>query len=149
MALPVLNTTPADAYFQIRAQGQQMRALCLQLQEQLAAGTVYAAFLLDVQASAIARIQEIPPLADVPGLGAYVKQQLADPDIDLTVPLQECIGTLMMLNSAIQAEYPKDAEGRLLDRSFGADGSVQWIALPAESLPQTGAAAASFLATLS
>lgn len=148
MSLPVLSVTPADAFNGIRAQGQYMRGLCLQLQEQFATGTVYAAFLLDVLASAVARLEEIPPMATVPGLGAYVRQQLADDTVDLTGPLQVSLGALVSLVTAITSEYPTDGQGRLLDRQFGVNGSVQWLTLPVTDLTQTSAATAAFLASL-
>src|SRR4051812_5951698 len=124
MTLPVAILTAAEAYQTIRAMGREMQGRCLQLQAQFTAGTLYAAFLTDVLNAAVGTVSEIAALRTVPGLANYARSQLGDDTLDLTPALTASLTALHILAATIRAEYPRNADGFLLDRTFGPDGSV-------------------------
>lgn len=150
MALPVSGLTAAEAYDLIRVRGRTARDLALQLQVQIAAGTVQTAFALDVANTATAIVTEVAQVRATPGLADYSRAQfgITDPTADIGAMLNATLTALYGIGAAIRAEYPKDGSGYLLDRKFQADGQVAWIDLPAASFPATASAITAFLATL-
>ena len=53
------------------------------------------------------------------------------------------------LNTDIQTDYPKDAQGHLLDRSFGTGGVITQPTFLASQFPNTATALTAWLATVS
>ena len=58
-------------------------------------------------------------------------------------------GATTTLNTDIQADYPKDAQGHLLDHSFGSGGVITQPTFTASQFPTTATALTAWLATVS
>ena len=63
--------------------------------------------------------------------------------------LSASITALSALVTAMVAAYPVDANGHLLDRTFGAGGAISWVPLSGSNLTQVALAIAAYQATLS
>lgn len=71
MPLPVSSVIASDAYARLRGQAAQMKGLVQQFRTQVAAGTVYSEFALQVLATAIATQQVASEVMATPGLVPY------------------------------------------------------------------------------
>lgn len=156
MVLPVSITHVAEWYNGLTSQGRYLQSMCQQLQAQIASGTVQLPFLLDVLATSVATVTQaqqvltqVPPGSNASNsLITYVQQQTGDPTLNVLNELNNSMAVLQTFIGTIPTEYPKDANGKLLDRSFNAGGQLTWASVPASSLPNTTAALANWLATI-
>jgi len=147
MVLPIATTTAGDAYSQLRLLGQQARDRTMQLQVQVQSGNVDSSFLLDVLRMAVTVNIDASGLVTTPGLPAYISSQLGT-TVDLSGQMNSLLATLQTLRDSIVAEFPKDANGRLLHLSFDANSQVVANPIPAAQLPNTTSAMNAFITLL-
>jgi hypothetical protein len=79
---------------------------------------------------------------------SYVQMMTGQPDLDVHAELATSMSALGNVIGAMVNEYPKDADGYLLDRKFDADGIVQWDDIPSSSLTATDAAITVWMTTI-
>jgi hypothetical protein len=157
MALPIIPANVADSYNRLRDAAINLHSYMGDLQAQLAGGSSSATFVLVVFGIARTTLQmaqaiaaAAPPESQLGiALDAYVQQQTGAPDLDVHAELAASMTALAAFVTSLVGEYPKDAEGHLLDRVFDATGNIAWQQIPASALPNTSAAITSWLATVS
>jgi hypothetical protein len=154
MPLPVTATNVGDAYRSLRDSGVNTISYVKQVQAGITANAVSASFLLTAQAAAISTLGVAQSVqADTTLTAAlipYVQQQVGNPTLDVAAELTASMTALGALVSAIVTDYPKDANGYLLDRTFNSTtGTLVWVSVTGASLPNTNAAITAWLATVS
>lgn len=60
----------------------------------------------------------------VPGLGAYAQAQKNSPGLDVVVAFNDMLAAIDGVTTWITTNYPKDVNGFLLERTWGANGPV-------------------------
>jgi hypothetical protein len=152
MTLPLSTTTVDVEYSIMRNMGINAQSYVLNVQRQIAANSVQPTDFLSALSACVSLLAMSSAVATnatlVANLVAYAN--LVVPGTTFTATsMAGSIAALQALVTAMVAEYPKDANGHLIDRSFAADGSINWIAQAGTAFPQTAAAASTWLGTLS
>jgi hypothetical protein len=142
-----------EAYDSVRELAINTQSYCTQLQAAVAnGGPVSATFVLSLLGAAVQTLVQAQQIqADTAlsaAITAYVQQQTGNATLDVHAEFTASMTALQGVVGAILADYPKDANGYLLDRRFDQGGNQVWITLTAATLPQTMPAIANWLTTI-
>jgi hypothetical protein len=152
MAWPVLNPQVPHWFETITNNVTNLRSFCTMVQS----GTVASAAISasDVLNLANAAVQYKADLALIVGntalmsqLVTYAQQTYASA-IDIKNEATAVNALCTALLTAVAGEYPHNAQGRLLDRTFDLTNGLTWITLTAAQMPNTMTAIANLLAEL-
>jgi hypothetical protein len=145
--------TVADLYTQVRNAGINCRSYCLSLQSAIAAGNVSPTAYLNTLSAAGGLLVLAEEVQANTTLGAaftaYTQSQTGQSSLDVAASFSASMGVLSALVTSMVAAYPVDASGHLLDRMFGSNGQVVFVAIPAGSLSGVSAQIGAWLATVS
>jgi hypothetical protein len=130
-----------------------IRNVCIAVHDGASGGSVPAFSLANLRSSCIAFRTDFAAIAGnqplIQQLTSYVQQQKAGASALAVGAEFSNLNTLCNnLLAAISADYPRDGQGRLLDRTFTA-GEETWVNLTAAQLPNTMPAIVAFLNALS
>lgn len=152
MTIPVSNTSVDLAYSQIWNSLINLRGYCQAVQANTTGGaaTQLLTFLLVAKECVTYRSLIATLSANTALLNAVItlaNQQAAVSNLTSTdfANANTAAGNLL---TALTAEYPHDAQGRLLDRTFSTSTGEIWATATAAQAPQTMSAITAFLATL-
>jgi hypothetical protein len=153
MTIPVSNTTVASAYSQIWNSLINLRGYCQAVQANTTGGaaTQLLTFLQVAKECVTYRSLIAALTANTTLLNAvvtYANQQAAVANLTSTdfANANTAAGNIL---TAITTEYPHDAQGRLLDRTFSTTTGEIWATATAAQAPLTMSAITAFLATIS
>jgi hypothetical protein len=79
-------------------------------------------------------------------LVTYFQQQLGATGLQITTEFSTLNTLAGNIITALGTDYPHDAQGHLLDRTFSASTGITWITLTAAQLPNTMTAITAYLA---
>jgi hypothetical protein len=152
MVLPVSGANVADAYSSLRSMATTLAGYCNQTVASVNGGGVNANFVLGLLQNAINTLSYAKTIQSNATLKtaivSYVQQQVGNSTLDVSTDFDNSVTALSALVTAVIADYPKDANGHLLDRTFDANGNIIFITLTAAMLPQTMPAITAWLATI-
>jgi len=153
MTLPVTQTNVADAYNTLRNLGINAQSYCNSIQQAVMSGSASATLVLNLLGAAVTTLEYAATIkADTKlaaSITAYVQQQTGNSTLDVATALQDSMSALASLVAAIVADYPKAANGYLMDRTFDASGNLVWASFGSAQLPKTVPAITNWLATIS
>lgn len=135
MAFPSSNTDDLkSAWEAVRNAAGNVKRDSTRVSTDSAAGNVPAALIVRYVEALASANDDFARYTAVPGLVAYVREQINDPAIDIVAEYQTMLAQINAVRGWIIANFPKDAGGFLLYHSFGADGRiVQRTLTPAQT----------------
>lgn len=135
MAFPSSNSDDlSSAWDAIRGAAAAVKAAATQLVTDSAAGNVEAGRVVNFAANLAGYNDRFARYTVLPGLVAYVREQINDPAIDIVAEYQTMLAQINATRTWIINNFPKDGSGFLLYHTFGADGRlVQRTLTPAQT----------------
>ena len=135
MAFPSSNSDDlASAWSAIRNAAFVVKREAERLSVDSAAGNVEAVRVLQFTAMLSDQNDKFARYTLVPGLVAYVREQISDPAIDIVAEYNAMLTQINATKNWIAANFPKDASGYLLYHQLGADSRiVQRTLAPAQT----------------
>lgn len=116
----------ARQYDQIKLNASHVKTQCASRRTQMAAGPVavydISTGLLGILVEAAERFSSVPA-----GLDVYAQAQENDPAYDVAAEFVAMRAAIIAARDWLIANLPKDANGRLLERSIVADGTVSLV----------------------
>lgn len=123
MAVKASNVLPEQAYRDARVYATLLKAYLQSRSEQFQAGPTNADVLLATFHD-VRRIRDsIQAAAGVPGIANYARAQENDPAYDVIAEWTALLSAVASLLSFVTTNFPKDANGYLLEKTFAADGT--------------------------
>lgn len=135
MAFPSSNSDDlASAWSAIRNSAAVVKRDSQTLHDRSAAGNIEAALILRYVESLANHNDAFARYTAVPGLAAYVREQVNNPAIDIVAEYNTMLAQINATKNWIAANFPKDGSGYLLYHTLGADGRiVQRTLTPAQT----------------
>jgi hypothetical protein len=157
MVLPVPSLTVSEAYDALLGQGRNTKGCFQNLLASIQSGDQDATidsqvFLVGIQSAVntLSKAQQLTAdTSQSAALTAYVQQMAGDPSLDVSAELTASMTALGAAIMAMVGDYPKDANGFLLDRSFSQSGELTSATLSPASLSNSATAMTAWLATIS
>lgn len=100
----------------LRAEAVTLKNLCAQPLDATRL-LVFLGFLAD-------KADRLTALAAVPGLGAYAQSQLSNGTLDIAAEFTAMQAQITATRSWINANFPKDGNGNVLERKLDANGRI-------------------------
>jgi hypothetical protein len=151
--MPMTSISVADMWKNVRDAGTNVRSYVTNLQASISAGNVSPTDYLNSLSAASALLALAASVQSNSALSAafviYTQQQTGQNTLDVSASFEASITALQTLVTSMVAAYPVDASGHLLDRMFGSNGQVVFVAIPAGSLSGVSAQIGAWLATVS
>jgi voltage-gated potassium channel Kch len=153
MPLPVSTPNASMSYDSMRSYTSVLMGHAQQFQAAIAANSILSSLVVNTLSDAVGVLALVATISTNPTLNAAVLAFYANETGDTTdttaANVTASAAALQALVTAILAEYPKDAQGHLLDRAFGTGGVITLVTFTASQFPTTATALTAWLATVS
>jgi hypothetical protein len=127
MAFPATGTTSADNLSDVwtfaRAMAAQVRSRASTLSTMAAGSSTSASYVLDSATFFADGKAALLKASQVGGIGAYAQAQINDATVNVSTEFNSMMTAIDNVVAAIIANFPKDAQGRLLFLTWTADNS--------------------------
>ena len=124
----------ATAWHEIRTAAGHVKNVTSRLFNDAQAGNIDAVRVVQYSETLANSNDRFARYTVVPGLVAYVREQVNDTSIDIVAEYQTMLEQISAVRNWIMTNFPKDASGYLLYHQFGADGRiVQRTLTPAQT----------------
>lgn len=110
-----------------------VRAGAVRLRAELAAGNTSAARVKESYTALWGYRVRITAAAAVPGIGAYAQEQKGNPSLNVGAEFTAVMNAISGVITWMEANYPKDGEGYLLDTQFNSGTFTTRVFTPAQS----------------
>lgn len=132
MAFPASNDSLAKTWQETQQLAATVKSMAAAVVVDLDSD-VTSQYLLNIYASMARYKLTFQQYAAVPGLVAYVKDQLDDQNLDISAEYTAMINAVEALRAAIIDPFPKDGAGFLLEKKVSAEGFSYRTFTPAQT----------------
>lgn len=150
MTFPANNSVTATWFNTLMNDVLNLQSFCTQVNALTAGGGAVSTQLVLNMASACVQLRgDIATVAANPALKtaleSYFQQQLGVTTLQITTEFGNLNTAAGGILTALTTDYPHDAGGHLLDRTFSTATGLSWIALTAAQMPNVMPAIATYL----
>jgi hypothetical protein len=133
MSWPASTTALSRAVHDANDTALTVRNAAVSLRGDSAAGDVNASRVLSMWTRLNDAIARLTAIAAIPGIGAWAKEEMNDPALDVATEFNAMMGTMADARDWIAANFPKDASGYLLEKQFSGTEIVSRTFTPAQT----------------
>ena len=124
MPFPASNGVLSDVLEQVSRFALAMKRQVEATRARMAAGSVGSSEIIDLDIRLRGWRAEIVKAASTPGIAAYAQAQLGNAQLDVVAEFNGMVAAIDSVTAWIRANFPRDANGFLLERTWGDSGPV-------------------------